>query len=135
MLLFIAIVAAFGLSGCAVYTVEKTQLEHRLKPTTVATHHGLGLNKLMAMYKQQYNNKVDTLVCVDRTGNTTLKRLNCDSKITVITHDKRSLNFYAKTLYIWNNEFLIGERTTIHLRGPNCATVRLSDIARIEVRG
>lgn len=133
LLLFIALT---GLSSCAVYTVDKTHLETSLKPNSVATNEkGLGLNRIIDMYRKQYNNRMDSLLCIDKSGSSKKRRLTCDSKITVITNDKRSLNFYAKTLYIWNNEYLIGERTTINLRRSNCCTVRLKDIARIEVRG
>lgn len=133
LLLFTALTA---LTSCAVYTVDKTHLETKLKPgSTSSGEKGLGLNKLINMYKKQYNNRVDTLLCLDKSGRSKIRRLTCDSKITIITNDKRSLNFYAKTLYIWNGEYLIGERTAINLRRSNCCTVRLKDIARIEVRG
>lgn len=135
-LLLFTIIVAFYVSGCAVYTVDKSQLEATLKPASEkVSHKGLGLNKLMAMYKKQYNNRVDTIVCVDKIGKVKVRKLSVDSKITVITNDNKAFNFYAKTLYIWNEEYLIGERTTINLRRNNCCTVRLKDIARIEVRG
>jgi hypothetical protein len=122
--------------GCAVYTVEKSHLETKLKPSSTAVNHtGLGLNKLLALYKNQYNNHVDTILCLDRIGKTKAKRLSYDSKVTVITTDNRTIRFYAKTLYIWKDEFLVGERTVPSLRGVNCFTVKLKDIARIEVRG
>lgn len=131
-----ALIISIGTSGCAVYTVEKAQLETALKPVSEkSSHKGLGLNKLMAMYKKQYNNRVDTLICVDKIGKMKVRKLSVDSKITVITNDKKAFNFYARTLYIWNEEYLIGERTTINLRRNNCCTVKLKDIARIEIRG
>ena len=87
------------------------------------------------MYKWQFNNHVDTLVCLDAIGKQKQKRLKFDSKITIITNDNRSIRFYAKTLYIWKDEFLIGERTAVSLRSPNYFTIKLKDIARIEVKG
>jgi|SRR6218665_77895 len=135
-LLALLFVMAITLSGCAVYTIDKSHLETKLKPSsTSVSHTGLGLNKLMALYKKQYNNHVDTLLCLDRIGKTKAKRLSYDSKVTVITTDNRTIRFYAKTLYIWKDEFLVGERTAPSLRGANCFTVKLKDIARIEVKG
>ena len=130
------IIMVFSLSGCAVYTVDKSQLETKLKPGSgVTVQKGLGLNQLIAMYRKRYNNRVDTLFCVDKVGKVKTKRLSCDSKVTVITTNKKSINFYAKTLYIWKDEFLIGELTTISLRKSNYFSVKLKDIARIEVKG
>lgn len=132
----LALVLVITLSGCSVYTVDKSHLETKLRPSsTGVSHAGLGLNKLIALYKNQYNNHVDTLLCLDRVGQTKAKRLSYDSKVTVITTDNRTIRFYAKTLYIWKNEFLVGERTAPSLRSTNCFTVKLKDIARIEVRG
>jgi hypothetical protein len=87
------------------------------------------------MYRIQYNNQVDTLICLDAIGTQKMKRLRYDSKITIITTDNKSIRFYAKTLYIFNDQFLIGERTSPSLRSPNYFPVKLKDIARIEVRG
>lgn len=136
LLSLISAILSFYISGCAVYTVDKTQLEAKLKPASVAVKHkGLGLNKLTAMYKKHYNNKIDSLVCQDKIGKLKVRHLSADSKITVITTTNKTVNFYAKTLYILNDEYLIGERTTINLRRFNGGMVKLKDIARIEVRG
>ncbi len=125
-----------SLSGCKVYTIDKTHLETSLKPkSSKIFSKGLGLNALIAMYKKTYNNHVDTLLCLDPIGNIKTKRLKFDSKITVITTDNKSYKFYAKTLYIWKDEFLIGERIAPSLRSPIYYPVKLKDIARIEVRG
>lgn len=124
------------LSSCAVYTVDKSHLETKLKPSSVAvSHNGLGLNKLIALYKKPHNNRVDTLVCLNKIGQAKPRRVRYDSKMTVITNKHQTINFYAKSLYIWNEEFLVGERTTLNLRKANCFSVKLKDIARIEVRG
>lgn len=126
----------FALSGCAVYTVDKSHLETKLKPSSIAvSQKGLGLNKLIALYKKPYNNRVDTLVCRDKIGQAKPRRVRYDCKVTVITNKHQTINFYAKSLYIWNEEFLVGERTTLNLRKSNCFSVKLKDIARIEVRG
>jgi hypothetical protein len=123
-----------ALSGCTVYTIDKSHLEDKLKPRDGCCSVG-GLNKLLAMYRYQYNNHVDTLVYQDKLGTQKWKKLRYDSKITVITHDNRSFRLYAKTLYIWKDEFLIGERTSPSLRSPNYFPIKLKDIARIEVKG
>lgn len=86
------------------------------------------------MYKKQYINAMDTLTCQDAVGHIRTKRLHYDSKITVVTCANKSIRFYAKTLYIWKGEFLIGERTSLNLYGPNYFPIKLSDISRIEVK-
>jgi len=130
------LVIIFGFSSCKVYTIDKTQLETTLQP--ISKKHcrkGLGLNKLLDMYQHQFNNQVDTLRCSDAVGQVKTKKLRFDSKITVITADNRSFRFYAQTLYIWKDEYLIGERIAPTLRSPNYFPVKLKDIVRIEVRG
>src|SRR5687768_15317527 len=112
-----------ALSGCKVYTIDKSHLETRLKPVS-AKWTSKSLNKLLETYRWQFNNNVDTLVCVDPIGKQKQKRLKFDSKITVITNDNRIIRFYAKTLYIWKDEFLIGERTSVSLRSPNYFPVK-----------
>ena len=129
------VLMTIGLASCSVYTVDKSHLENKLKPTSkTLCRNGLGLNKLMALYKKQYNNQVDTLLYLDKIGKIKAKRLTYDSKITIITADNKSIRFYAKSLYIWKDEFLIGERTVPSLHGPNYFPVKLKDIVRIEVR-
>jgi hypothetical protein len=123
-----------GLSGCTVYTVDKTHLESRLKPPSQNQKPG-GLNKLLQMYRYQYNNHVDSVIYLDALGTKRMKKLSYDSKVTVITTDNKSIRLYAKTLYIWKDEFLIGERSSPSLRSPNYFPIKLKDIARIEVRG
>jgi len=131
-LLFISL----SFSSCKVYTVDKSQLETTLKPISKKqTNKGLGLNKLLSMYQTQFNNQVDTLRCSNAVGQIKTKKLRFDSKITVIMADNRSFKFYAQTLYIWKDEYLIGERISPSLRSPNYFPVKLKDIVRIEVRG
>ena len=132
----ILLFVVFGFSSCKVYTVDKSQLETTLEPVSKKQScPGLGLNKLLSMYHYQFNNQVDTLRCNDEVGTVKTKRLKFDSKITVITADNRSFKFYAQTLYIWKDEYLIGERIAPSLRSPNYYPVKLKDIVRIEVRG
>jgi hypothetical protein len=73
-------------------------------------------------------------VCFDPVGKTKLKKFNYTSKIKIITTTDRSVKLYAKTLYIWNDQYLIGERVSPSLGGPSYFPVRLCDIARIEVK-
>jgi hypothetical protein len=131
------VILAMSLSNCTVYTIDKSHLENKLNPRQQANCCKApgGLNKLLAMSKAQYNNHVDTVICLDGIGSKKVKRLTYDSKITVITTDNKAIRFYAKTLYIWKDEFLIGERTALSLRSPNYFPVKLKDILRIEVKG
>ena len=132
----ILLFVTFSFSACKVYTIDKSQLETTLKPVSKKQScEGLGLNKLLSMYQYQFNNQVDTLRCSDAIGTTKTKRLRFDSKITVITADNKSFRFYAQTLYIWKDEYLIGERIAPTFRSPNYFPVKLKDIVRIEVRG
>lgn len=126
-------VLAIGLSNCTVYTINKSDLESRLKPKSQA-HGKKSLNLLTAMHNKTYNNAMDTMQCSDAVGQIKTKRFSYDSKITIITNQKKTIRFYAKTLYIWNDQYLIGERTGISIYGPNYALVKLSDISRIEVK-
>lgn len=123
-----------GLSNCTVYTVNKSDLESKLKPKQHVHASKKSLNVLTAMHSKSYNNAMDTLQCSDAVGQIKTKRFNYDSKITVITSQKKTIRFYAKTLYIWNDQYLIGERTGISIYGPNYSLVKLSDISRIEVK-
>jgi hypothetical protein len=118
-------------SGCKVYTINKSDLENELRPKGREIK-GLSLN---AMYRKQFKNSIDTLECLDESGAVKLKRINYDSRITIITRKNKAIKYYAKTLYIYKDEFLIGERTAPKLRGPNYFPVKLSDISRIEVVG
>jgi hypothetical protein len=126
-------VLAIGLSRCKVYTINKSDLETKLRPKENCRH-AKGLNSLTTMYKKQYINSMDTLTCLDAVGKLKIKRLHSDSKITIITHKNKAIKFYAKTLYIWNGEFLIGERTSLNLYGPNYFPIKLTDISRIEIK-
>ena len=116
-------------TGCKVYTVDKSDLENELLPKGNEVK-GLSLNSI---YKKQFRNSIDTLELLDETGSVKLKRIHHDSRITIITRKNKAIKYYAKTLYIYKNEFLIGERTAPKLRGPNYFPVKLSDISRIEV--
>jgi len=127
-------ILAIGLTNCSVYTINKTDLESKLKPKEKAHSSKKGLNVLTSMHSKSYNNAIDTLKCSDAVGQVKTKRFNYDSKITVITNKNKSVKFYAKTLYIWNDQYLIGERTGLSIYGPNYYLVKLSDISRIEVK-
>ena len=122
---------AMAFTGCKVYTVNKADLESELLPAK-------GEQKSLAigyMYRKVYRNSIDTLMCRDEIGKSRIKRISPDSKITIVTKKNQAIKFYAKTLYIYKGQFLIGERTAPRLRGPNYYPVRLSDIDRIEVTG
>ena len=114
-----------ALTGCKVYTINKTALEQELKPEK-------GL-KIGNIHKKTYKNHIDTLWCTDETGNLKMKTINHDSKIVVVTKGNKSIKYYAKTLFIYKDQFLIGERTAPRLRGPNYFPVKLTEIDRIEV--
>ena len=126
-------VCVISLTNCKVYTINKNDLESKLSPKQDKHYKGLG--SLPSMYKKQYVNTIDTLTCSDAVGKTKTKRLKCDSKITIITNKNKVIKFYAKTLYIWKGEYLIGELTALSIYGPNYFPVKLSDISRIEVIG
>jgi hypothetical protein len=119
----------FILAGCRVYTINKTEFESGLKKKQ-GKHHGLSINML---YKKQFKNSLDTVVCSDMNGALKRKRLSQDSKIRIYTKQNKSIKYYAKSLYIYKDEYLIGERTAPRLYGPNYFPVRLSEIDRIEV--
>lgn len=125
-----ALCLVLALSGCKVYTVNKADLESELSPAR--GERGLSIGY---MYRKVYRNGIDTLVCRDEIGHTRLKKISPDSKITIFTKQNQSIRFYAKSLYIYKGQFLIGERTAPRLRGPNYFPVRLADIDRIEVTG
>lgn len=126
-------VIALGLSNCTVYTINKNNLETKLKPQE-STHSKKGLNVLTSMHSKAFTNTIDTLQCADAAGQLRTKRFNYDSKITVVTHQNKSIRMYAKTLYIYKDQFLVGERTTPSIYGPNYCLVKLCDISRIEVK-
>jgi hypothetical protein len=116
------------LSGCKVYTINKADLESGLKQ---GHSRGLSINHL---YKKQYKNSLDTVVCIDEVGKKKLRRLSQDSKVIIYTRNQ-SIKYYVKSLYIYKDEYLIGERTAPRLYGPNYFPVKLSEIDRIEVKG
>jgi hypothetical protein len=124
-------IMSLSFTGCRVYTINKSDLENELMPKEGEIK-GLSLNSI---YRKQFKNNIDTLECLDESGAVILKRINYDSRITIVTRKNKSIKYYAKTLYIYKNEFLIGERTAPKLRGPNYFPVKLSDISRIEVVG
>ena len=67
----------------------------------------------------------------DREAYMAIKAIAMDIDGT-LTNDQKVIRFYVKSLYIYKDQFLIGERTAPKLRGPNYFPVRLSDISRIE---
>ncbi len=127
-------VMAVGLSNCTVYTINKSDLENKLRPKENTHSSKRGLNLLTAMHSKNYTNTIDTLKCADPVGQVRTKRFNYDSKITVVTSQNKEIKFYVKTLYIWNEQYLVGERTTLSIYGPNYFLVKLSDILRLEVK-
>jgi len=125
---------ALGLASCSVYTINKSDLESKLKPKENSRTQKKGLNTFTAMHNRHYVNAMDTLKCADAIGQIRTKRFNYDSKITVVTNQNKAIKFFAKTLYIYNDQYLVGERTSISIYGPNYFLVKLSDISRIEVK-
>jgi hypothetical protein len=121
---------------CKVYTVNKTDLEKRLNPKGGDSEYPVAtMNSISSLYQKQMKNNLDTLSCSDEIGKKKMKRINHDSKITIITKKNKAIKLYAKTLYIYKDEFLIGERTKPKLYGPNYFPIKLSEISRIEVKG
>jgi hypothetical protein len=117
---------------CKVYTINKSDLESKLRPRGNEVR-GLSLNTI---YKKQYKNGIDTLIVADESGNVIkARRFGYDSKIRVITKKNKSIKYYVKSLYIYKGEYLIGERPAPKLYGPNYFPVKLSEISRIEVTG
>lgn len=96
---------------------------------------GISLTAVKQVRKgKPYNNNIDSLVCINAVGKIKLKRFKYTSKIRVVTKNQ-SVKLYAKTLYIWNDQFLVGERVTPSLTGgPSYFPVKLDEISRIEVR-
>ncbi len=131
MLAALLIIVFSVFQGCKVYTIDKSDLENELCPKDNEVR-GLSINSL---YKKQFRNKIDTLECIDQSGLVKLKPIKYDSRITIITRKNKAIKYYAKSLYIYKNEFLIGERTAPKLRGPNYFPIKLSEISRIEVVG
>lgn len=125
-------------TSCMVCTVDKSILEQKLKTKNEHPNFkGISLKSVSLVRKgKPYNNNIDTLEYFDPVmGKTKKKRFNYSSKVTIITKKDKVVKVYAKSLYIWNDQFLVGERTTPNLRGgPNYFPIKLSDIARIEMK-
>src|SRR5687768_16143913 len=88
--------ACLSFSGCRVYTIKKSDLETHLKPVDAGG--GLSLNNL---YKKQYHNNIDTLLCVDEIGQVKTRRFGRDSKIKIYTRRNKAIKYYVKSLYIY----------------------------------
>jgi hypothetical protein len=116
-------------AGCKSYTVSRKDFEQGLR-SRQGSSEGLPVTSL---HYKQFKNKLDTLIIADQSGRMKKKRLTQDSKIRIYTKRNKSIKYYAKTLYIYKDEFLIGERTAPKLYGPNYFPVKLKDIDRIEV--
>jgi hypothetical protein len=127
----VAIFVLSGLAGCKVYTINKSDFESGLK-SRQGKSTGLAINSL---YRKQYKNHLDTIVCANDMGQVMKRKLGQDSKITIYTTSNKTIRYYVKTLYIYKDEYLIGERTAPKLYGPNYFPIKLSDIDRIEVKG
>lgn len=131
----LGIVLCFSFSSCKVYTINKSDLEGKLKTKSCFSCKEIyGLNRLDNMYNKQYTNSIDTVTCTSNEGQLCTKRFTYDTKITIRTHGKKKVKLYAKTLYIWRNEFLVGERTNPSFFGPHYFPVKLSEIASIEIK-
>jgi hypothetical protein len=63
-----------------------------------------------------------------------MKKLRGDSRLRITTKSQKVLYFYTRTVFIWKEEFLIGERSTLSWRNSLYTPVRLRDILRIEVK-
>jgi len=126
------LIATILQSSCAVYTVDRHHLEARIKP--LDDFCTAGLNRLLHTASRQYNNHVDSLRCILEDGQTQMKKLRGDSRLRITTKNRQVLYFYARTVYIWKEEFLIGERSTFTWRNSLYTPVRLRDILRIEVK-
>jgi hypothetical protein len=128
-----AIIIAVTLqSACAVYTVDLHHLEARIKPLDDCCT--AGLNRLLHTASRQYNNHIDSLRCILEDGQTQMKKLRGDSRLRITTKSQKVLYFYTRTVFIWKEEFLIGERSTLSWRNSLYTPVRLRDILRIEVK-
>jgi hypothetical protein len=118
---------------CKVYTINKNNFENSLNPKNGSAFRTM--NSLSQFNSRQFKNSLDTLTFLGEGGTRMTKRFNQDSKIRIVTRDNRIIKYYVKTLYIYKDEFLIGERTKPKFYGPNYFPVKLSDISRIEVTG
>jgi hypothetical protein len=122
------------LTGCSVYTVKPGHFQATLRQKS-HKHKGLALNSVNFIKKGKNHNSLDTLSFYSTEGKKRTKKFNYDSKITVVTKDNKEIRYYVKTLYIWNDQYLIGERTKVSFNGPNYFPVKLEDISRIEIKG
>ena len=117
--------------SCKVYTIDKSEFEQGLKKKQTRQN-GISVSKL---HVKQFKNQLDTIVCSDENGAMMRKRVSQDAKIRIYTKKQKAIKFYAKTLYIYKNEYLIGERTAPKLYGPNYFPIKLSEIDKIEYTG
>src|SRR5213596_484297 len=101
--LIIILLTLFAAS-CSTYTVRTHYFAHSLRQTGHKMK-GLSLNSVSGIRKGKNHNTLDTVSCYDSNGNVQLKKLNDDSKITVVTKDNREIRYYVKTLYIWKDQF------------------------------
>jgi hypothetical protein len=72
--------------------------------------------------------------CILEDGQTQMKKLREDARLRITTKNHEVHYFYARTVYIWKEEFLIGERSALSWRNSLYTPVRLRDIVRIEVK-
>jgi hypothetical protein len=130
----LALIVTLLLGACSVYTVKPGHFQYTLKQKTPRTK-GLALNSVTEIRKGKNHNTLDTLSFYKHNGKKLLKKFSYDSRITVVTKDQKQISYYAKTLYIWKDQYLIGERTGLSLSGPNYYPVKLENIERLEVKG
>jgi hypothetical protein len=124
------------LTSCNVYTVKKSDLESTLRSDdNRSASHSMNMRAIeMIQNGKIYNNQIEALPCSDKEGASHIKRVKFDSKIVVVTKRDQAIKYYTKTLYIWKNEYLIGERTTPTFHGPNIYPIRLSEIQDIKIK-
>jgi hypothetical protein len=125
------LLASLWMTSCAVYTVDFSHLQPRIVPgDTLSTR---GLNRILHTSVVQYNNHLDSVPCLLADGYAKMKKIRSDARLRIITKNRQVISFYARTVYIWKNEFLIGECSSISWKSTLYRPVRLKDIVRVEV--
>jgi len=125
------LLASLWMTSCAVYTVDFSQLQPRIVPAD--DPRTKGLNRLLQTSIWQYNNHLDSIYCLLPGGGTCMKKIRSDSRLRIITKNKEVISLYARTVYIWKHEFLVGECSSLSWKNSLYRPVRLKDIVRVEV--
>lgn len=121
-------------NSCSVYLIDKDQLQARLSANENCCKEG-GLKKLLSTYHVQYNNKMDSISYFDAGGALKKRPVKYDTRLRVVTRTKGSFWMYARTLFIWKGEYLVGERGEVKLKNTGYLPVPICEIERIEIRG